>query len=299
MTRSDMGVQNLPTPFEQLTKQLGGGLRAGELYVIGSQVGVGKTSLALQFVNLWAKNGIPGAVFSFEMTPDDMLRRMISADRRVDLHELSGLAQRNRTERLGPVDQRNYADHLLRMMNGMRSIESSPLFFFEGFTFGISDIRRMLKSYESIGGLRFLFIDTLQRIELNDAVSQRQALGACISELRELASEYNVAILANSHVSRSAARERRISLEIADLQGCGAIEESSAAVMLLEKSVPRYDWCDADPVKCCLKLAKNRYGKCPDYLDLVHHRRFTRFDVAEKRANVTPTSEARPDMGAI
>lgn len=80
-------LAGIPTPFPRLTRCLGGGMRAGEVYVLGANQGAGKTSLALQFMlsALIRRYGV--LMFSMEMGWKDVFQRLISIQARVDLLE--------------------------------------------------------------------------------------------------------------------------------------------------------------------------------------------------------------------
>jgi len=82
-------IEGLPTPFEGLTRSLGG-LRPGEVYVIAANQGQGKTSLGLQFAiaALERRGGV--LIFSMEMGHRDVFQRLAAIDARVDLSASAG-----------------------------------------------------------------------------------------------------------------------------------------------------------------------------------------------------------------
>src|SRR5450432_562467 len=88
--------EGTPTPWPRLTKALGGGMRDGEVYVIGAKQGAGKTSLALQFALEVLRRNMGVLYFSMEMGARDVFQRIASIEAKVDLLEFRDL-QKNAT----------------------------------------------------------------------------------------------------------------------------------------------------------------------------------------------------------
>jgi DnaB-like helicase C terminal domain/CHC2 zinc finger/Toprim-like len=95
----------LPTPFTKLNWVLGGGMRPGEVYVIGGNQGSGKTSLALQFALSALPKGFSVLIFSMEMNHRSVYQRMAGIEARVDLHEF----------RIKQIRKADTADEMLRL----------------------------------------------------------------------------------------------------------------------------------------------------------------------------------------
>ncbi len=106
--------------------------------------------------------------------------------------------------------------------------------------------------------------------------------------MKQTAVEVDVPLLLVSQTSRSNSRERRMELDVADLRGSGAIEEDAAGVFLLFEDRDDAELARAadsgtrytkGPLKCFLKIGKNRYGEQGRCLPMLHFKAETRFEL--------------------
>ncbi|MBL8226969.1 MAG: AAA family ATPase [Bryobacterales bacterium] len=269
--------EGIPTPFARLTAALAGGLKRGEVYVIGGNQGSGKSSLALQFMlhALQTRRGV--LMFSMEMGHRDVFQRLCGIVGRVDLREF-GESQRNRRMTTDYTDMR----HRLARAAGELSelpllVSTKPAVTPESI---IEESRRLAKQQR----IDFVVVDHLQLMATTGSVRGDYERFTAISRaLKQTAMELGVPVLLASQTSRSNSADRRNELEVHDLRGSGAIEEDAAAVMLLypdhedRKRTLENGSFPAGPVKSWLKLGKNRYGLQGSYLPLWHRKTITQF----------------------
>jgi KaiC/GvpD/RAD55 family RecA-like ATPase len=270
----------LPTPFPKLNAMLGGGLRNGEMYVIGANQGAGKTSLGLQFALAALRRGHGVLIFSMEMGWRAVFQRMAGIEAHVDLLAFRE-AQRWKRE---SQDDRIRLAHATAEIAAWRLLVSTKSAITPGFV--IAETKRLAKR----SPVDLVIVDHLQLMSADESTtrSDYEKFTAISRALKQTAVEVDVPVLLMSQTSRSNSRERRSELDVSDLRGSGAIEEDSAGVFLLFE-----DKEDADaarsiddgrrytkgPVRCFLKVGKNRYGEQGRCLPLLHYKAETRFEL--------------------
>ena len=234
----------MPTPFSKLNWALGGGMRPGEMYVIGANQGTGKTSMALQFAMTALRKGLGVLIFSMEMDRRSIFQRMAAIEARVNLHEF---AQDQRQK----VDIREEMSRLCRataMMAGWKLLVSTkPRVTPEYIT---SETHRISKRRI----VDLVVVDHMQLMGADTNARGNYEKASAISRAMKItAAEVGVPLLVLSQTSRSNSREHRAELDVADLRDSGAIEEDAAGVFLLFE-----DREDASAAKTDVKDQKRR-----------------------------------------
>ena len=271
--------EGIHTPYEKLTRSLGGGMRSGEVYVLGADQGSGKTSLALQFAlkTILSRRGV--LFYSLEMNWRDVFQRLVAIHARVDLLEFQW-AQRRRDNVSETVRKLHTASVELMAYRLLVNIKSgvTPEHLVEECD--------RLKKRERID---LVIVDHMQLMASTGTPHGDYEKFTSISRaMKGTAKEINCPILLVSQTSRVASKEHRPELEVSDLRGSGAIEEDAAAVLLLyaDKEDCRRAQTDhtfaRGPIKTWLKVGKNRYGLSGTHLELQHFKNCTRFDLAAR-----------------
>jgi KaiC/GvpD/RAD55 family RecA-like ATPase len=271
--------EGLPTPFPKLNWMLGGGLRDGEVYVIGANQGAGKTSLALQFALTALRKGHGVLIFSMEMGWRAVFQRMAGIEARVDLLAFREAQRRKRETQ----DERlRLARATAEIVGWKLQVSNKPAVTPE---YIITETKRLAKR----SPVDLVICDHMQLMEADKATRSDYEKFTSISRaMKQTAVEVNVPVLLVSQTSRSNSRERRAELEVADLRGSGAIEEDAAGVFLLfedrddaeaARSVDDGRRLTKGPVRCFLRVGKNRYGEQGRCLALLHYKAQTRFEI--------------------
>lgn len=268
----------VPTPWNSLTRALGGGMRNGEVYVIGANQGSGKTSLALQFGTKALRSRLGVLMYSMEMGWRDVFQRMVAMEARVDLLEFQEF------QRMGG----DTSDMRQRLSLAQSELMNYPLL--------VSTKTRVTPEYlveetirlKSRQPIHFVIVDHMQLMGTTNSVRGDYEKFTAISRaMKDTAREVDVPVLLVSQTSRSNSSDKREELEVSDLRGSGAIEEDAAAVMLVYPDRKDSERAKQDrtftrgPVVTWLKVGKNRYGLSGAYTLLQHAKRFTRFDLYE------------------
>lgn len=266
----------VPTPWTALTRALGGGMRNGEVYVIGANQGSGKTSLALQFGTKALRANLGVLMYSMEMGWRDVFQRMVAMEARVDLLEFQ------ESQRSGG----NTTDIRQRLALAHSELSKYPLL--------VSTKTRVTPEYlveettrlKERQAIHFVIVDHMQLMGTTGNVRGDYEKFTAISRaMKDTAREVDVPVLLVSQTSRS--NFLREELEVSDLRGSGAIEEDAAAVMLLYPDKKDAERAKLDrtftrgPVVTWLKVGKNRYGLSGAYTLLQHFKNWTRFDLFE------------------
>ena len=271
----------LPTPFSKLTWMLSGGMRKGEVYVIGANQGAGKTSLALQFALAVLRQGFGVLVFSMEMGWRAIFQRMAGIEARVDLAAFRE-AQRQHRECAEDRFRLSRATGEIAARNLRVSTKPSitPDFI-------VGETGRLAKR----SAINLVIVDHMQLCGADQGTRGDYEKFTAISRaMKQTAVEMNIPLLLNSQTSRANSRERRNELDVSDLRGSGAIEEDAAAVLLLfedhedaqsARSVDGGKRYTKGPVKAWLKIGKNRYGEQGRCIALWHQKAETRFEMID------------------
>lgn len=272
----------IPTPWPKLTADLGGGLRPGEVYVIGGNQGSGKTSLALQFemAALRAREGV--LKFSLEMLHGDVFQRMACIAASVNLNDYRRSMREDRNSEYCRQMRAALQPPTLEMMNWPLMVSTRSAATPE---YLVSESTRLSKR-QKIG---LVVVDHMQLMSATgNTRSEYEKFTAISRACKQVAVELRRPLLLLSQTSRSQSHDKRTELECSDLRGSGAIEEDAAAVMLLfhdadhKKQTLINGTFETGPVKSWLKLDKNRFGPSGGYVALSHVKIYTRFDKWEE-----------------
>ena len=239
-------LTGVPTGFADLD-QLTNGLHPGQLIVLAARPAIGKSTLALDFARSASiKHGLTSCIFSLEMSRNEIVMRLLSAEARVALH----------TMRSGTMTN----DDWNRLARRMGEVSSAPLFIDDSPNMSMMEIRAKCRRLRQRHDLRLVIVDYLQLMSSPRRVENRQQEVSEFSrQLKLLAKELDVPIVALSQLNRGPEQRADKRPQLADLRESGAIEQDSDMVVLLhredayERESPRAGEAD-------LIVAKHRNG---------------------------------------
>ena len=232
---------------------------------------MGKTSWVLNVAQSAAiRHKVPVAVFSLEMSKEQLVFRLLCSEARVD-------AQALRQGRLRSSDYQ-------RIGSAAAYLNAAPIWIDDSPSGTVLEMRAKARRLKAEGGLGLLVVDYLQLMEGTGRFESRQQEVAQISRgLKALARELNVPVIAVSQLSRGPEQrggDRRP--QLSDLRDSGSIEQDADLVMFLYR--PEYysaTGVDEDgnslEGKAELILSKQRNGPT-GRIDLFFNKRYTRFD---------------------
>ena len=256
----------IPTGLAELDELLDGGMRPGQLIIIGARPGMGKSAIADTIGLHVALNlGLAVGKFSMEMQNHEGGQRALSAIGRIPLHSI------RRPERM--IDA-----HWSRLVDGVERLRNIPFYSNEKGGLNINQIRAKARALRRRHGLKLLVVDYLQLMSGTDPRAPRTyQLEEASRGLKSLAKELQIPVLALAQVNRGVEKEIDQMPRLSDLKDCGSIEQDADIVMFLNRPIVTKP--DLDPEwKYYAKahLAKQRGGRT-GYIDFMYIGENTRF----------------------
>ncbi|HEY3138302.1 MAG TPA: replicative DNA helicase [Blastocatellia bacterium] len=253
------GVPTGFTDFDRMTS----GLQRQELIVIAGRPSTGKTALALNMAQYAAKNANVVGIFSLEMSAEQLVSRLLCSEARVDAHRL-------RTGYLNREEWARLADALRRLCETKVYIDDTP-------GIGVMEMRAKSRRLKAEHGLDLLIIDYLQLMAGRGRIESRQQEVSQISrDLKALAKELEVPVVALSQLSRAPEQRTEHKPQLSDLRESGAIEQDSDVVAFIYRE-ELYNPTDENQGVAELIIGKQRNGPTGT-VPLAFLKEFTRFE---------------------
>ena len=247
----------IPTGFRRLDAVLTG-LGRGDLIILAARPGMGKTSFALNIATRVAEDQhVPVAIFSLEMTRAQLTNRILSAKAGLD-------SQLFRTGRLSESDWEDLA-----LVS--EKLHEAPIFLDDSSGITINEIKakvRRINQDPSRPRIGLIIIDYLQLMTTGQRTENRvQEISAITRNLKIMAKELNVPIIALSQLSRAVEKQGNSSHrpQLSDLRDSGSIEQDADCVLFLYREAyyasQQQDGTEVDNGTAECIVAKNRHGE--------------------------------------
>ena len=266
-------VTGLSCGFTDLN-QMTAGFQPSDLIILAARPSMGKTSFALdiaRFVSL--HEGIPTAIFSLEMSKQQLGVRLLCSQAQVD-------SQKVRTGYLARTDWP-------KLHEAGRRLSEAKMFIDDSAALSVLDLRARARRLAAEQPLGLIIIDYLQLMQGRGNPESRQLEVSDISRgLKALAKELNVPILALSQLSRAVESRTDKRPLLSDLRESGSIEQDADVVMFIYRDVVYNPETD-DPGKTEILVRKQRNGPIGD-VRLHFESKFTRFFDRTERDGVSP-----------
>ena len=254
--------KGIPTGFRLLDTVLTG-LGRGDLIILAARPGMGKSSFALNIATRVAmKQHIPVAIFSLEMTKEQLTNRILSAEAGID-------SQAFRTGALTASDWEYLA---LYLALATEKLHDAPIYMDDTSSITITEMKakiRRINQDPSRPNIGLIVIDYLQLMTSGLRTENRvQEISSITRNLKIMAKEMNVPIIALSQLSRAVEKQGNNSShrpQLSDLRDSGSIEQDADCVLFLYRDSyyasqqPDGAEVDADTAECI--VAKNRHGE--------------------------------------
>ena len=262
-------ITGVPTGFSELDYKTAG-LHGSDLILIAARPAMGKTAFALNIAtNASVRAKVPVAVFSLEMSKDQLVNRILCSEAMVDSNKV-------RTGKLEENDWTKLAESIGPLSEAEIYIDDTP-------GISVTEIRakcRKLKLEKNIG---MVVIDYLQLVQGSNKRngSREQEISEISRSLKILAKELNVPVIALSQLSRAAEQRPDHRPMLSDLRESGAIEQDADIVMFLYRD----DYYNEDSEKKDIAeviIAKHRGGSTGT-VELLWLGSYTKFVNLEKR----------------
>ena len=262
-------ITGVPSGFTELDYRTAG-FHGSELILIAARPAMGKTAFALNIAtNAAVKANVPVAVFSLEMSKEQLVNRILCSESMVDSNKV----------RTGKLEE----DDWTKLAGAIGPLSEAEIFIDDTPGINITEIRakcRKLKLEKNIG---MVVIDYLQLIQGSNkrGGSREQEISEISRSLKILAKELDVPVIALSQLSRAAEQRPDHRPMLSDLRESGAIEQDADIVMFLYRD----DYYNQDSDKKDIAeiiIAKHRGGSTGT-VELLWLGSYTKFVNLERR----------------
>ncbi len=260
MEQRGSDLLGLSTGFVDLDRMLAG-LRPSNLVIVAARPGMGKSSLALGMAITAAMAGEPVAIFSLEMSKEELAQRILSSVAKVDSKKLA-------TGQLG--------DLWPRVVDAAGKMYKAPIFLDDSAAVSVTDIRAKCRRMKRRQGLSLIVVDYLQLMQASKAENRQQEISEISRNLKNLARELEVPIIACSQLSRAVESREDRRPRLSDLRESGAIEQDADVVMFIYRHEYYHPEDQEKRGIAEINVAKHRAGPL-GHVELTFQPEFTRF----------------------
>ena len=218
-------LRGVPTGFKSLDNKLSG-FKKSDLIILAARPSMGKTSLALDIARKAAvEHNIPVAIFSLEMSSQQLVDRMLAAEARVDAWKL-------RTGKNLSIDH-----DFTRIRDAMGKLAKAPIYIDDQPGNNILKMRAIARRLKAEKGIGLIIVDYLQLMTpvqnvKNDNLVQQ--ITEISRSLKNLARDLDVPVIALSQLNR-AVESRGGKPRLSDLRDSGSIEQDADVVMFIHR----------------------------------------------------------------
>lgn len=269
--RKDGSLTGVTSGFADLDNYTAG-FQASDLIILAARPSMGKTALALNIAFNAAyksKPPVPVAFFSLEMSKEQLVRRLLSGEGRVDASQIRRAAFLTSQE-------------WTKLQEAAGILLDCPIYIDDTPAATVLDIRAKSRRLKADGKLGLIIIDYLQLMQGRAELSSReQQISEISRSLKGLAKELAVPVIALSQLSREPEKRERKRPQLSDLRESGAIEQDADVVMFIYRDeVYRKDSADNKGIAEVI-IGKQRNGPIGT-IKLHFEAKFTRFDNLER-----------------
>lgn len=259
-------ITGLTTGFMDLDKKLSG-FHKTDLILVAARPAMGKSAFSLNLAqNAAIKAGASVAIFSLEMSKEQLMLRMLASEAMVDLGKIQ----------VGNLNEEEWA----KIANAMAPLSQAQIHFDDTPGVTVAEMRSKCRRLKMEKGLDLVLIDYLQLMEGDGRTESRQQEISSISRnLKIMAKELDCPVIALSQLSRAPELRADHRPILSDLRESGAIEQDADLVMFLYRD--EYYHADSDKKNIGeVIVAKHRHGEtgAVDLLWLGQYQRFLDYE---------------------
>jgi replicative DNA helicase len=256
-------VTGVPTGYLELDRMTAG-LQPSDLVIVAGRPSMGKTAFALCIIaHAAVQKKIPCAIFSLEMSKEQLAQRMLCMEARIDSSKLRG----------GFLSESDWP----RLTRAAGELSEAPIFVDDSPALNILEMRAKARRLKKEHGLGLIVVDYLQLMRgLTQTDSREREISEISRSLKALAKELQIPVVALSQLNRMVENRRPPKPILADLRESGAIEQDADLILFLY----REEVYDRDTVNRGIAevlISKQRNGPVGD-VRLAFLNAFTRFE---------------------
>jgi replicative DNA helicase len=257
-------VTGVPSGFKELDRMTAG-FQPSDLIIIAGRPSMGKTAFCLDVAEYAAiDNKIPVAIFSLEMSKEQLVIRMLCSQAHVEGTRL----------RTGYLNESDWP----KLTIAAGSLSESPIYIDDTAALSVLELRAKARRLKSDHGLGMVIVDYLQLMKGRARVESRQQEISEISRsLKALAKELNIPVVAVSQLSRKTEERTGNRPQLSDLRESGAIEQDADLILFIYRDEV-YNRSEDNPNrgKAEVIIGKQRNGPIGK-IDLAFLDKFTTF----------------------
>jgi replicative DNA helicase len=241
-------VTGVPSGFKELDRMTAG-FQSADLIIVAGRPSMGKTAFCLNVVQYAAiEKRIPVAVFSLEMSKEQLVIRMLCSEARVEGTRL----------RTGFLNESDWP----RLTLAAGNLSDAAIFIDDTAALSVLELRAKARRLKADQGLGMVIIDYLQLMKgRTRAESRQQEISEISRSLKAVAKELNIPVIAVSQLSRRTEERTGMRPQLSDLRESGAIEQDADVILFLYRDEV-YNRAEDNPNrgKAELIIGKQRNG---------------------------------------
>ncbi len=267
-------VSGIESGFFELD-EMTNGLQAGEMVIIAARPSMGKTAFMLNIAeHMTATNKVPAAVFSLEMSRQQLAQRLLCSRSGVDSHKL----RRNMLSR----------DDFGKLSMTVGELSDAPLYIDDTPGLSLMQLRAKARRLAMEKHIKAVFIDYMQLMSAPGSESRQQEVSNLSRGIKALARELSVPVVCLSQLNRQAESREGHRPRMSDLRESGSIEQDADVVMMVHREDYYHkgeeDYQDTNEAE--IILTKQRNGPTGT-VKLTFHGATTRFNNLAGRRDVS------------
>ena len=242
------GQRGLETGFLELDDMMNG-LQNGEMIIVAARPSMGKTALAMNVIeHVAADSRLPCAVFSLEMSRQQLAQRMLCSRGGIDAHKLrKGMLQSHEYQKLASV---------------VGELAKAPIWVDDSAGLTPLELRAKARRLKRQHDIKCIMLDYMQLMDNPGPENRQQQISEISRAIKSVARELNIPVIALSQLNRASEGRDGHRPRMSDLRESGSIEQDADVIMLLHREdYYRMSEPDFDPDNIAeVIIAKQRNG---------------------------------------
>lgn len=215
------GQRGLETGFYELDDMMNG-LQNGEMIIVAARPSMGKTAFAMNVIeHVAADSRLPVAVFSLEMSKQQLAQRMLCSRGQIDAHKL----------RKGLLQSHEYA----HLANVVGELAKAPIWVDDSPGLTILELRAKARRLKLQHDIKAIMIDYMQLMDNPGVESRQQQISEISRGIKAVARELSVPVICLSQLNRGSENRDGHRPRMSDLRESGSIEQDADVIMLLHR----------------------------------------------------------------
>jgi len=220
-TIESRGQRGIETGFFELDDMMNG-LQNGEMIIVAARPSMGKTAFAMNVIeHISADSRLPTAVFSLEMSKQQLAQRMLCSRGQIDAHKL----------RKGMLQAHEY-QHLANVVG---ELAKAPVWVDDSPGLTVLDLRAKARRLKLQHDIKCIMIDYMQLMDNPGPESRQQQISEISRGVKAVARELNIPVICLSQLNRQSEGRDGHRPRMSDLRESGSIEQDADVVMLLHR----------------------------------------------------------------